>query len=64
MFGTGSSDIVQEITPLDHIGTPADIADAVVHLSGSQAAWVNGAILVVDGGRTSTLPGAYSRATA
>lgn len=61
MFGTGSSDRAQELTPLTHIGTTTDIADAVVYLAGSQAAWVNGAVLVVDGGRTSTLPGAYSR---
>jgi NAD(P)-dependent dehydrogenase (short-subunit alcohol dehydrogenase family) len=61
-FGSGASAGASDSQPLDHIGTPEDIADAVVFLAGDQSRWVSGAMLVIDGGRTSTLPGAFSRA--
>ncbi|WP_262286328.1 SDR family NAD(P)-dependent oxidoreductase [Micromonospora sp. MA102] len=37
-------------TPLDHVGTPTDIADAVTYLCSDRAAFVTGAVLLVDGG--------------
>ena len=36
--------------PLRRIGTPEDIARAVLYFAGDQSAWTTGAILVVDGG--------------
>ncbi len=36
--------------PLARLGTPDDIAQAVLYLASGAAAWVTGAILVVDGG--------------
>ncbi|MCQ6560241.1 SDR family NAD(P)-dependent oxidoreductase [Paenibacillus mendelii] len=33
-----------------NVGTPQQIADAVLFLAGSQAAWVNGAVVPIDGG--------------
>lgn len=36
--------------PLQRIGTPEDIAQAVLYFAGDQSAWTTGAILVVDGG--------------
>ena len=36
--------------PLQRIGTPEDIARAVLYFAGDQSAWTTGAILVVDGG--------------
>jgi NAD(P)-dependent dehydrogenase (short-subunit alcohol dehydrogenase family) len=36
--------------PLDRLGRPADIANAVVFLVSDEAAWVTGTTLVVDGG--------------
>jgi len=36
--------------PLARLGTPDDIAQAVLYLASDAAAWVTGAILVVDGG--------------
>ena len=38
--------------PMDRIGTPADIANAVLFLASDQAAYVNGALFTVDGGQS------------
>lgn len=38
--------------PLKRLGTPQDVADAVLYLAGDMSGWVTGAILVVDGGGT------------
>ncbi len=36
--------------PLARVGTPGDVADAVLYLAGGMSAWVTGTHLVVDGG--------------
>lgn len=36
--------------PLGRIGTPADVANAVLFLASPMASWITGATLVVDGG--------------
>ena len=41
-------------TPLNRLGTPSDIANAISFLSSSQAAFVTGQVLAVDGGWSST----------
>ena len=38
------------VRPLARLGTPDDIARAVLYLASDAAAWVTGAVLVVDGG--------------
>ncbi len=41
---------LKEQTPLGRIGTPQEVADAIYFLSGSDAAFITGQILAVDGG--------------
>jgi 3-oxoacyl-[acyl-carrier protein] reductase len=41
---------MQAAIPLGRIGTPADVAAAVVYLAADEAAWVTGATLHVNGG--------------
>lgn len=38
--------------PLGRVGTPADIADAMLFLASAQASWITGTTLTVDGGLT------------
>jgi NAD(P)-dependent dehydrogenase (short-subunit alcohol dehydrogenase family) len=38
--------------PLGRLGTPEEVAEAVVFLASDQAAWITGVNLVVDGGTT------------
>jgi short-chain dehydrogenase/reductase SDR len=44
--------MVKEIYPLQHIGTPEDIAKACVFLASDDASWITGTVLAVDGGLT------------
>jgi len=41
-----------EITPLGKLGTPADVAKAVLFLASEDAAFITGTPLIIDGGRT------------
>ena len=43
-----------EHTPLGRVGTPDDIASAILYLGGDQSTWVTGHNLVVDGGLSHT----------
>ena len=36
--------------PLERVGVPEDIANAVLYFASDMSSWVTGAILVVDGG--------------
>ena len=44
--------MVKEIYPLQHVGTPEDIAKACVFLASDNASWITGTVLAVDGGLT------------
>jgi NAD(P)-dependent dehydrogenase (short-subunit alcohol dehydrogenase family) len=46
----------QAINPIRRLGEPEDIASAVVWLADPGASYVNGAVIVVDGGQTAMLP--------
>ena len=43
--------------PLGRFGQPQDIADAVSWLAGSEAGYITGQTLVIDGGQTLGIPG-------
>ena len=47
------------VTPLQRMGTAADVAHVALFLASDWSAYMNGANLVVDGGRTVTTQGCY-----
>lgn len=55
---TGSREVEErlrpavEIAPMKRMGTPGEVADAVLFLCSSQASFIQGHALVVDGGYT------------
>lgn len=42
--------------PLGRVGVARDVADAVVYLAGPEAAFISGAVLLIDGGNAAGLP--------
>ena len=43
-------DHLSKLAPLERLGQPEDIANAVAFLAGPDGAWVNGQVLRVNGG--------------
>lgn len=43
-------DLAERLTPLGRVGEPEDLAGAVAMLLGSDARWITGQVIVVDGG--------------
>ena len=50
------SAIVRRLQPLQRIGSPDDVAEAVLYLAGDRAAQVTGVVLPIDGGTTAGPP--------
>ncbi|MDE1765438.1 MAG: SDR family oxidoreductase [Thaumarchaeota archaeon] len=46
--------ILEDRQPLNRIGEPIDVANAVVYLASDEASWISGEILNVDGGKSSS----------
>lgn len=45
--------VLDAAQPLGRIGEPVDVASAILYLASDEAAWVTGAVLVIDGGASS-----------
>lgn len=45
--------VLDAAQPLGRIGEPGDVASAILYLASDEAAWVTGAVLVIDGGASS-----------
>jgi NAD(P)-dependent dehydrogenase (short-subunit alcohol dehydrogenase family) len=50
---------IARAVPLGRLGTAEDVVNAAVFLAGDEAAYITGANLVVDGGWSAVLPGAF-----
>ena len=46
--------ILEDRLPLNRIGEPTDVANAVTYFASDEASWVTGTILNVDGGKTAS----------
>jgi NAD(P)-dependent dehydrogenase (short-subunit alcohol dehydrogenase family) len=55
------SEIVRRMQPLQRIGSPTDVADAVVFLASDRAEQITGIVMPVDGGTTAGRPAADVR---
>ncbi|OAL51327.1 NAD(P)-binding protein [Pyrenochaeta sp. DS3sAY3a] len=54
-----SGAFAKEIVPAERPGKEEDIAGAILYLASKAGAYVNGSVLVVDGGRLAMLPSTY-----
>lgn len=46
--------VLEDRQPLNRIGEPEDVANAVVYLASDEAKWISGVILNVDGGKSAS----------
>ena len=46
--------VLEDRQPLNRIGEPGDVANAVVYLASDEAKWISGIILNVDGGKSAS----------
>jgi len=46
--------VLEDRLPLNRVGEPVDVANAVLYLSSDEANWITGTVLNVDGGKTAS----------
>ena len=46
--------VLEDRQPLNRIGEPIDVANAVVYLASDEASWISGVIMNVDGGKSAS----------
>jgi NAD(P)-dependent dehydrogenase (short-subunit alcohol dehydrogenase family) len=49
----------QSVVPLQRAGSPEDMAGTILYLTSRAGAYLNGNVIVTDGGRLSVLPSTY-----
>ncbi len=59
MEGGDVINVDEKIVPLGRMGTENDIAGQILYLASRAGAYLNGATIVVDGGRLGTFPSSY-----
>jgi NAD(P)-dependent dehydrogenase (short-subunit alcohol dehydrogenase family) len=55
----GKGWVEQSVVPAERLGKEEDIAGAILYMAGKAGAYLNGSVVVVDGGRLSTLTSTY-----
>lgn len=50
---------IARISPLGRMGNAADMAGCILWLASKAGAWIDGMVVVTDGGRLSVLPSTY-----
>jgi NAD(P)-dependent dehydrogenase (short-subunit alcohol dehydrogenase family) len=45
---------MEEVYPLRRLGTPRDVANAILFLASDAAGWISGVSLIIDGGRSAS----------
>ncbi|KAL1890219.1 hypothetical protein Sste5346_008373 [Sporothrix stenoceras] len=58
-FLSRTENIAQSVVPLERIGTPEDVAGVTLFLCSRSGAYINGNIVITDGGRLSMIPATY-----
>jgi NAD(P)-dependent dehydrogenase (short-subunit alcohol dehydrogenase family) len=52
----GDDATIWPLAPLGRVGTAQDVAGAVIYLAGSQAGFISGAVLLIDGANAAGVP--------
>ena len=59
LAGNEEGKVDRKIIPAERVGSEEDIAGAVLWMAGRAGAYLNGSVVVVDGGRLGVLPSSY-----
>ncbi len=55
----GDGNFPKEVIPAERVGTPEDMSGVILYLTSRAGAYLNGNVLICDGGRLSLMPATY-----